>query len=120
MPNKNYLKGRALEYEVVKMYKQAGGQATRTAGSHGWCDVVALLDGRERELDWGTFERLPLGICPVVYQRVRTKHVDTLYLWTFHGVNSDTVHLIQCKRRLANAGKGSTKNPHHRPAVPRI
>ena len=45
MPNKNYIKGRALEYKVVKKKLEEGAiLAVRTAGSHGPCDVIAVFD----------------------------------------------------------------------------
>ncbi len=40
MPNKNYIRGVALEREVVKIFKEAGWDAVRTAGSHSPYDVV--------------------------------------------------------------------------------
>lgn len=44
MPNKNYQAGRRLEYETVKRYRNQGCHAMRTAGSHGFFDVIALYD----------------------------------------------------------------------------
>jgi len=41
LPNKKYVKGRALEYEVMKFLRGRGWNALRTAGSHGWADVIA-------------------------------------------------------------------------------
>lgn len=44
MPNKNYLRGRRYEYELVQFYKQFPmAQVYRTAGSHGFYDVIAIL-----------------------------------------------------------------------------
>jgi len=37
----NYTKGRAFEYELVQMFRDAGYEVARTAGSHGPWDVVA-------------------------------------------------------------------------------
>lgn len=42
MPNKNYLAGRRLEYEVKKDYEDCGNIVLRTAGSHGFADLVIL------------------------------------------------------------------------------
>lgn len=42
MPNRNYRRGRAYEYRVVKMLEATGFTATRTAGSHGCFDVMAF------------------------------------------------------------------------------
>lgn len=41
MPNANYLAGRRVEYEVIKMFKAKGYEAARTAGSHSSADVIA-------------------------------------------------------------------------------
>src|SRR5690348_2431534 len=41
MPNKNYLAGRRLEYEVMKEFENRGFKVLRTSGSHGEFDVVA-------------------------------------------------------------------------------
>jgi len=40
--NKNYQKGRRFEYQVVKEYEADGWVAMRTAGSHGFADVIAI------------------------------------------------------------------------------
>ena len=37
----NYVRGRAYEYEVVKLFKDAGYKVVRTAGSHGEFDLIA-------------------------------------------------------------------------------
>jgi Holliday junction resolvase len=42
MPNSNYVAGRAFEYQIVKLFKENGYEATRTAGSHGTWDIIAL------------------------------------------------------------------------------
>ena len=47
MPNKNYLKGRRYEYEVIKRWKERGYEATRTAGSHSSADVIAWRTDRK-------------------------------------------------------------------------
>jgi hypothetical protein len=40
MPNNSYLRGRRLEWLFCKMGKDHGWQTSRTAGSHGFFDVV--------------------------------------------------------------------------------
>ena len=47
MPNKNYLKGRRKEYAIMKKYKALGYICLRTAGSHGFADIIAIH--REQE-----------------------------------------------------------------------
>lgn len=42
MSNRNYNRGRAYEYRVVKMLEATGYTASRSAGSHGCYDVVAF------------------------------------------------------------------------------
>jgi Holliday junction resolvase len=43
MPNKNYIKGRNHEYEIIRHLKQDGYDiAQRTAGSHSQIDVIAI------------------------------------------------------------------------------
>lgn len=42
MPNKNYLRGRRLEWQVKKDLEQDGWTVMRTAGSHGFADLIAL------------------------------------------------------------------------------
>ena len=46
MPNRNYVKGRRLEYAVLRALRSRGWTAVRTAGSHGWADVIAWKTGR--------------------------------------------------------------------------
>ena len=41
-PNRNYIKGRKLEYELKKMYEELGCTCLRTAGSHGFADLVVI------------------------------------------------------------------------------
>lgn len=45
MPNKNYLRGRRLEWQVKKDYEAAGYKVMRTAGSHGDFDLIAVYEG---------------------------------------------------------------------------
>lgn len=42
MVNKNYLSGRRFEYKVKHLYEQKGWVVLRTAGSHGFADLVCL------------------------------------------------------------------------------
>jgi len=42
MPNANYIKGRAKEYKVKKQLEDDGWIVLRTAGSHGFADLVAV------------------------------------------------------------------------------
>ena len=42
MPNPNYIKGRRFEYELVAELEEQGYVAGRTAGSHGFYDVIGI------------------------------------------------------------------------------
>ncbi len=46
MPNKNQRRGINYEHEVVKMFKDAGYTAQRTAGSHSEYDVIVWKKDR--------------------------------------------------------------------------
>ena len=47
MSNKNYLKGVRLEREIVKIFKENGYEAIRTAGSHSSFDVILIKKTRD-------------------------------------------------------------------------
>jgi len=49
MPNKNYLKGRGKEYRLKKKYEMMGYIVLRTAGSHGFADLVCV-EPRKKEI----------------------------------------------------------------------
>lgn len=42
MPNKNYEKGVRFEREIIKALKENGATCLRTAGSHGFADIVVI------------------------------------------------------------------------------
>ena len=42
MVNKNYINGRAREYKIKKKFEEQGYIVLRTAGSHGFADLIAL------------------------------------------------------------------------------
>lgn len=46
MPNRNYQNGRALEYRVKRQLEDDGWFVTRSSGSHGPADLVALKRGK--------------------------------------------------------------------------
>jgi Holliday junction resolvase len=45
LPNKHYLRGRRLEWQVKKDLEAEGWQVFRTAGSHGKYDLIAIRKG---------------------------------------------------------------------------
>lgn len=42
MPNPNYESGRRFEYEMMKLWKSQGSIVLRTAGSHGFADLIRV------------------------------------------------------------------------------
>lgn len=42
MVNKNYVSGRAKEYRIKKQFEDKGYIVLRTAGSHGFADLIAI------------------------------------------------------------------------------
>lgn len=48
MPNPHYARGAERERQLVKKLRLEGWEASRTAGSHGAYDVVAMRDGITR------------------------------------------------------------------------
>lgn len=93
MPNKNYLSGRRLEYEIVHAAKRIGGVACRTAGSHGWIDVIAKVPFNK-----GFLSDFQLEDEGPVMSRVKGKYKDTLYFEIYGGL-AHTLYLLQCKRK---------------------
>jgi len=49
MPNKNYIKGRKKEWRIRKEYELMGWIVLRTAGSHGFADLIAI-DKRNKKI----------------------------------------------------------------------
>ncbi len=41
-PNPNYIKGRAKEYRIKKKWEAKGYVCVRTAGSHGFADLICI------------------------------------------------------------------------------
>ena len=46
--NKNYMSGRRFEYQTMKILEKNGYTALRTAGSHGFADVIAFNEEHVR------------------------------------------------------------------------
>jgi hypothetical protein len=45
MPNRNYINGRAFEYKRMAHYRSLGDICLRTAGSHGFADLIVIHKG---------------------------------------------------------------------------
>lgn len=97
MPNANYVKGVALEREIVKLFKSVGCTAARTAGSHGKYDLYVI--GTKAQIDLG-YDKLeiakfrPANHC---WRRTGRKYTDSLYLMLVPGFDESAL-FIQCKR----------------------
>lgn len=55
MPNKNYVRGVRFEREVVSIFKKAGWEAIRTAGSHSPYDVILIKKGPVEKIAFVAF-----------------------------------------------------------------
>lgn len=62
MVNKNYVKGRAFEYQIKKLYDKKGFMVFRTAGSHSPADLIAF----PKIVDW--FRNKEFGYVPILIQ----------------------------------------------------
>ena len=51
MPNRNYLRGRAKEYELKERLEGEGFIVFRTSGSHGQADLIAVKPRQEGDAD---------------------------------------------------------------------
>jgi len=49
MSNKHYVKGRKKEYKLMKQYRALGYVVLRTAGSHGFADII-VIDKSTKEI----------------------------------------------------------------------
>ena len=61
-PNLNYERGVRLEREVVRIFKENGFEAVRTAGSHSQWDVILVKESSELK-----------KICFVAFVQCKTK-----------------------------------------------
>ena len=107
MSNKNYIKGVALERELVNAFRKAGYQACRSAGSHSsydvfvWCEVHTTQpkESIPRVLDKLKFGWSAKDIWR--FKRVGKKYIDTLSSYDFITLSStECMWMFQCKRRL--------------------
>ena len=65
--NKNYVKGRAFEYQIKKLFEKKGFMVFRTAGSHSPADLIAFT----KLEDW--FRNKELGYVPILIQCKNTQ-----------------------------------------------
>lgn len=129
MTNANYEAGRRLEYEIVKVMREAGWIALRTAGSHSPWDVIVVdvdpePDPDKRRAWYGTtlgeagFELNATGWTKThvdEWTRSGRQSIDQLFVRVVSdGVN--VVVLIQCKHKKRRTKVAKTKNAPHRKA----
>lgn len=112
MPNKQYLRGRRLEYYFLKLGKQHGWQTIRASGSHGFADIVwfrlsgigTVNEGLEHIHSAGWFPMTDLTHVPdpFIYGYWRyTRGLNKHYIWVLPvGDGYGQVLLIQCKSKL--------------------
>lgn len=98
MSNANYLKGVALEREIVTLFKSVGCTAARTAGSHGMYDLYVV--GTVGKIDLGKARLHMEGFRPSKegYTRTGRTYVDVLHVMAI-GDGVDEAVFIQCKRK---------------------
>lgn len=70
MPNNSYLRGRKLEWEIQKLFKDRGYSAMRTSGSHGFADVIITRKAGDaldlmRPITMGEVDEVLAGWLPV-------------------------------------------------------
>lgn len=105
MPNANYLKGRRLEMEIVKAFRESGFNAARSAGSHSKRDIFIWVERGDvpKRFRIEVMTALKFNRLQGTNTWVRTgkKYVDTLYSYSFtmQEPNFESMFMIQCKRK---------------------
>ena len=105
MPNANYLKGRRLELEIVKAFREAGFNAVRAAGSHSKRDVFVWMEKgdipkafRIEVMSKLKFTRL---VGTNTWVRTGKKYEDRLNNYSFCTAEpiKESMYMLQCKRK---------------------
>lgn len=108
MANKQYQKGVRLEREIVSGFKKAGAKAMRTAGSHGWADVIAVVTPEQVMGISGvfdSFEQTTDDQAVTKFVRIGKKYTDTLYVQVYKNrFEDETLFAIQAKRKAVKHG----------------
>lgn len=73
MPNKNYVKGRNKEYRLKRKFEKEGFIVLRTAGSHGFADLI-LISEEEKKIVF-------VQVKPKGYSDNRIKKLNDKYSW---------------------------------------
>ena len=73
MPNKNYVKGRRKEYDLVHRLRAKGYTAFRSAGSHSPIDVIGIDGGNKRII---LIQAKPDSMSGKAKERLEEEHKD--------------------------------------------
>jgi len=88
MPNKNYIKGRAKEYKLKAELEKQGYTVLRTAGSHGFADLIAI----NYELDKISFIQVkPDKYSDGAIAKLMKKYAEYNNIWTRWKVNFEVL-----------------------------
>jgi len=77
----NYLRGRRFEYEVKKKLEKEGWVVLRTAGSHGFADLICVKKGKVKFLQLSL--RYEKGKEKEVEKMRKKLKVDIGYIWKY-------------------------------------
>ena len=82
MPNANYQKGRRKEYSLKKKFEREGFIVLRTAGSHGFADLIAI-DRDARVIKF--IQCKPDNFSEMSKEMLEKEYMDfDHHLWTSH------------------------------------
>jgi hypothetical protein len=83
MPNANYIKGRKKEYKLKKEFEEKGYIVLRTAGSHGFADLICIKKPKEKEIKEIRFIQCKPNNFPKSQERKLLKEYDWLDGYVF-------------------------------------
>lgn len=81
--NRNYRRGRAYEYRVIRMLENTGFTAFRSAGSHGCADVIAVNRQQIRFVQVKCGERLASPLERETFKALPLPANATREIWHF-------------------------------------
>ena len=77
----NYLRGRRFEYELKKKLEKEGWVVLRTAGSHGFADLICVKDGKVKFLQLSL--RYEKNKAKQIEEMRKRLKVDIEYIWKY-------------------------------------
>jgi Holliday junction resolvase len=113
--NTRYQSGRRLEWELCKLFRKHGWSASRTAGSHGEYDVLAVADVPADYEGWEIFNRdgweLELDAPNAKWSARLTKvrGGKTLTLWTACGRLNTGREIVLIQAKIRSKRKPKTR-----------